>query len=153
MELGAVERLEVLSRDECLSLMATVPVGRLGVSVEALPAILPVNFALLRDRIIIWSVPGTKLDAATAGNVVAFEVDDYDPGGRWGWSVLVRGAASEITDAEELAEVRALPLRAWALGDAADRFLAIEATLVSGRRFGSVTGSRNASRIAETEPG
>ncbi len=136
MELGAVERLEVLSRDECLALMGTVPVGRLGVSIEALPAILPVNFALLRDRIIVRSVPGTKLDAATAENVVAFEVDGYDPAGGWGWSVLVRGVAWEITDPAELAEVRALPLRAWALGDAADRFLAIEATLVSGRKFG-----------------
>lgn len=136
MHLGAVEGLEVLSRDECLALMATVPVGRLGVSIEALPVIVPVNFALLRGRIIVRSVPGTKLDAASAQNVVAFEVDGYDPGGDWGWSVLVRGVASEITDPAELPEVRALPLRAWALGDAADRFLAIEATLVSGRRFG-----------------
>ena len=43
-----VAGLEVLSREECLSLMATVSVGRLGVSIDALPAILPVNFVLLR---------------------------------------------------------------------------------------------------------
>ncbi len=136
MELGAVEHLEVLSRDECLALIARVPVGRLGVSIQALPAILPVNFALLGDRIFIRSVPDTKLDAATAQNVVAFEVDGYDPAGSWGWSVLVRGVASEITDPADLAKVRALPLRAWGFNDAADRFLAIEATLVSGRTFG-----------------
>lgn len=131
-----MERLEVLSRDECLALMATVPVGRLGLSVEALPAIFPVNFALLKDRIIVRSVPGTKLDAASVENVVAFEVDGYDPGGGWGWSVLVRGVPSEITDPTELAAVRTLPLRVWAFNAAADRFLAIEATLVSGRSFG-----------------
>ncbi len=94
------------------------------------------NFALLKDRIIVLSVPGTKLDAAAAQNVVAFEVDGSDPAGSWGWSVLVRGVASEITDPAELAKVRALPLRAWGFNDAADRLLAIEATLVSGRTFG-----------------
>jgi Pyridoxamine 5'-phosphate oxidase len=85
--------LEVLSREECLSLMATVSVGRLGVSIDALPAILPVNFVLLREQIIVRTVPGTKLDAAAAQAVVAFEVDSYDPGGKWGWSVLVLGLA------------------------------------------------------------
>lgn len=136
MQLDAVRCLEVLSRDECLALMRTVRVGRLGLSIQALPAVLPVNFALLGDRIIIRSVPGTKLDAAAAQNVVAFEVDNYDPWGAWGWSVLVQGKAAEITDPSEVAEAIALPLRAWAFKDDADRFLGIETTRVSGRRFG-----------------
>jgi len=126
----------VLSRRECLALLATVEVGRLGVSIEALPAILPVNFRLFRDRIIIRTVPGTKLDAAAAQAVVAFEVDDYDPQGTWGWSVLVRGAGAEIVDPGELAEVQTLPLQAWAFKNGqADRFLHIETTVVTGRRF------------------
>jgi nitroimidazol reductase NimA-like FMN-containing flavoprotein (pyridoxamine 5'-phosphate oxidase superfamily) len=128
----------VLSRQECLALLATAVVGRLGVSIEALPAVLPVNFCLLGDRIVVRTVPGSKLDAATTQNVVAFEVDDYDPEGTWGWSVLVRGPGSEIVDPGELAEARALPLRAWAFEDGdADRFLQIETTVVSGRSFGA----------------
>lgn len=131
-----VAGLEVLSREECLSLMATVSVGRLGVSIDALPAILPVNFVLLREQIIVRTVPGTKLDAAAAQAVVAFEVDSYDPGGKWGWSALVLGPGSQITDPSELAEAQALPLRAWAFKNGpADRFLRIETTRVSGRRF------------------
>lgn len=133
--------MEVLSREECLALLGTRPVGRLGVSIEALPAILPVNFCLHADRIIVRTVPGTKLDAATAQTVVAFD-DDYDPAGRWGWSVLVRGVGVEITAPDELAKARALPLRAWAFkaGDA-NRFLAIDTTVVTGRRFSRPGGS------------
>ncbi|MEX2556106.1 MAG: pyridoxamine 5'-phosphate oxidase family protein [Actinomycetota bacterium] len=132
-----VERLEELTREQCLALLATVTVGRLGVSIQALPAILPVNFALAGDQIVIRTVPGTKLDAAIHQRVVAFEVDDHDPAGAWGWSVLICGQGSEITDPSELAEARALPLRAWAFRDgSADRFLRIETALVSGRSFG-----------------
>lgn len=132
----------MLSRQECLALLAMARVGRLGVSIEALPAILPVNFRLARDRIVIRTVPGTKLAAAATQAVVAFEVDDYDPQGTWGWSVLVRGASTEIVDPGELAEARALPLRAWAFKHGeADRFLQIETTLVTGRSFGTATYS------------
>lgn len=139
MDPFAGECLETLSREECLALLATRQVGRLGVSIQALPAILPVNFRLLNDRIIVRTVHGTKLDAAVARAVVAFEVDDYDPEGRWEWSVLVRGAGTEITEPDELAQVKALPLRARAFkNDDVTRFLAIDTTLVSGRRFGGL---------------
>jgi nitroimidazol reductase NimA-like FMN-containing flavoprotein (pyridoxamine 5'-phosphate oxidase superfamily) len=130
-----VTRLHELSRDECLELLAGARVGRLGVSIEALPTILPVNFAMLGERIVIRTVPGTKLDAAVEQAVVAFEVDGYDPAGGWGWSVLVRGRGMELMSADDLAEASRLPLRAWAFTDKADRYLSIDTTLVSGRRF------------------
>ena len=43
--------------------------------------------------------PGSKLDAATAGATVAFEVDADDERDRSGWSVVVRGRAGEVSDA------------------------------------------------------
>jgi len=139
---ASAECLEVLSREHCLSLLATVSVGRLGVTIRALPAVLPVNFALLGEEIVIRTVPGTKLDAAAAAVVVAFEADSYDPLGTWGWSVLAQGAAHEITDPTALAEAAALPLRAWAFpGATASRFLRIETALLTGRRFGDVDGA------------
>ena len=130
-------RLEMLDRGECLALIATVPVGRIGVSIGALPAILPVNFALIGTTIVFRTVPGTKLDAATRRAVVAFEVDSYAPDGSSGWSVLVQGFCSEITDPAERAALNWSPLRAWPFGDgAADRFVRVETTFVTGRRFG-----------------
>lgn len=135
MATGGRDALEDLSREECLALLATVSVGRLGVSIAALPAILPVNFALHEGAVVVRSAPGTKLDAALRQNVVAFEADCFTPDGSRGWSVLVRGVASEVDDPGVLAALRDLPLRSWALPNAANRYIVIATTAVSGRRF------------------
>ena len=135
-------RLDTLTREECLALLGTVSVGRLGVSIDALPAILPVNFVLHGDAVVLRSVPGTKLDAALKQRVVAFEADSYSEDGTQAWSVLVRGVASAVTAETQLAELRALPLHAWAFPDGADHFVAIATTMVSGRRFDRSAGRR-----------
>ncbi len=127
--------LEVLDRDECLRLLGEAVIGRVGVSSGALPRVLPVNFRLDGDRILIRTGRGTKLDAATANAVVAFEVDDIDPVDQTGWSVLVTGVAREVTDPAELAAVRAAPLARWAPQGPDDRLMAISTELVDGRRI------------------
>lgn len=125
-----------LTPDECLRFLKSVPVGRIGVTVDALPVVLPVNFALHDATIVFRTVPGTKLDAATTGMVVAFEADHYGTEtDRWAWSVLVRGVAEEITDPIELHTVQSLPLESWALDGSADRYIKIAPTMISGRRI------------------
>jgi uncharacterized protein len=136
--LGTDDRvsLETLDRRECLKLLATEPVGRIGVSIGALPAILPVNFALVGDYIVIRTVPGTKLDAAARRSVVAFEVDSYAPDGSSGWSVLVQGVCSEVDDPAERAALAPSGPRPWAFdAGIANRFVRIEVSFVNGRRF------------------
>ena len=44
--------LEVLGPDECLRLMRTQMVGRIGISSGALPLVLPVHFVIVGDEII-----------------------------------------------------------------------------------------------------
>jgi uncharacterized protein len=63
--------LEELSRAECLRLLATVPIGRLSYTRQALPAVEPVNFALDDGAIVIRTDTGGKLAAASRGAVVA----------------------------------------------------------------------------------
>lgn len=126
--------LEVLSREECLALLGTAALGRIAVTARALPTILPVNFRLDEDRILIRTGHGTKLDAATRNTVVAFEVDEVDPGTRTGWSVVVTGVARELVDHDELADVRRMPLDRWASGPD-HRVVAISIDMVSGRRI------------------
>jgi len=125
-----------LTADDCLRLLTTVPVGRVGVTVDALPSVLPVNFVVHDGTIVFRTVAGTNLNAATAGMVVAFEADHYgtetEP---WGWSVLVRGVAEEVTDRSELDAVQALPLESWALDGSADRYIKIAPTIMTGRRI------------------
>ena len=70
--------LQRLSRDECLTLMASVPVGRIVYTRRALPAVELVNFALDHGDIVIRTDRSGKLAAATRGAVVAFEADQLD---------------------------------------------------------------------------
>ena len=126
--------LEVLDRDECLRLLGGAVIGRVGVSSGALPRVLPVNFRLDGDRILIRTSRGTKLDAATANAVVAFEVDEIDPTTETGWSVVVTGLAEEVVDPDDLADAQSLPLVRWAPGPDS-RIVAISPDLVSGRRI------------------
>ena len=58
--------------------------------------------------------------------MVAFEVDSYEADGRTGWSVMVQGMASEVTDPVSLREVDSASLDAWELDGAADHVMRIE---------------------------
>jgi hypothetical protein len=124
--------LEVLSRAECLLRLGRGGIGRVAVTVGALPAIFPVNYATLEDDVVFRSAPGTKLTAATRNSIVAFEVDGFDRMDHTGWSVMVVGPADPMTDPAEVSRASALPLASWARGDD-DVFVRIEARLVSGR--------------------
>jgi uncharacterized protein len=126
--------LEVLSREACLSLLATATLGRVGVTSGALPKVLPVNFRFDGHQILIRTGIGTKLDAAANNAVVAFEVDEIDPMAHSGWSVMVTGVARELTDPRDLAEAQCPPLARWAPGED-HRVIAISTELVSGRRI------------------
>ena len=126
--------LDVLSREECLSLLRRAHIGRVAISVDALPAVLPVNFTVLGEDVVFRTNPGAKLDAAVANNVVAFEVDEVNPIYHTGWSVLVQGMAREVIEPEQVTAASKAPLQAWA-GNGRDRFVRIATHHVSGRRI------------------
>jgi len=125
--------LEVLSREDCLRLLATAVLGRVAVTSRALPTIVPVNFHFDGRQILIRTGRGTKLDAATRDAVVAFEADEVSNATHAGWSVVVTGIARELTDPEEVAAAVHPPLACWASGSD-DRLVAISTDVVSGRR-------------------
>jgi hypothetical protein len=69
-------------------------VGRLALSVQALPVILPVQYYLDRRRLAIClghhEFPERDLDDA----IIAFAADAVDPATRSGWSVQVQGRST-----------------------------------------------------------
>jgi hypothetical protein len=139
--------LKQLTRDECLQLMASVPVGRIIYTRQALPAVELVNFALDNGDIIIRTDRTGKLAAATRGAVVAFEADCVDPECRVGWSVTVVGQSQEVTDPDEISRLEQIGLRSWAPGDR-DHFIRIRPGILSGRRL-SADGSEYVPRILQ----
>lgn len=127
--------LDRLPRDECLLLLASVPVGRIVYTRRAMPAVELVNFTLDNGDIVIRTDASGKLAAATRGAVVAFEADALDLDQRRGWSVTVVGYSREITDPRDIARLRKTVPRPWVPGER-EHFIQITPGVVTGRRLG-----------------
>ena len=130
------ERVEILTEAECRELLDRHHFGRFGFVdyVGVLPSIIPVNYLLDDDKVVIRTDAGSKLAAALRGAPVALEVDGVDETRQVGWSVVVRGRAEEVTDEYQLAELRQTPLLAWHPGPV-PRYVRINPSQVIGRRI------------------
>lgn len=124
-----------LDRQECLSLLATAPVGRIVYTRQALPAVLPVNFCLDRDgAVLVRTSASSELVSAIDGAVVAFEADAVDVTTQSGWSVVVMGRAALVTDSAEHARLLRTGPRSWAPAPQ-EVFVRISPELVTGREL------------------
>jgi nitroimidazol reductase NimA-like FMN-containing flavoprotein (pyridoxamine 5'-phosphate oxidase superfamily) len=126
--------LELLSEEQCRQLLAGGEVGRVGITMGALPAIFPVNYRVVDQAIVFRTAPGTKMTAATIGAVVAFEVDDYHLADRSGWSVLAIGRAEVVGDPDPAVALAAAELAPFVDGDR-HTIVRVEPMFLSGRRL------------------
>ncbi|MFF4399565.1 pyridoxamine 5'-phosphate oxidase family protein [Streptomyces sp. NPDC001480] len=128
-----------LDRQECLRLLTNVPVGRIVHTRRALPAVLPVNFCLDDDgAVLLRTSAASELADAVDGTVVAFEADEVDAARRAGWSVVVTGRATVVTDPAEQRRLTRTGPRSWAPSPR-EVFIRIHPELVTGREL---TGGR-----------
>src|SRR5665213_1838565 len=103
------DHVDGLSRPECERLLASTNVGRLSLSIDALPAVLPVNYQYLGGDIIIGMADGPALRGIAHQPVVGLGVDNAN----WTdtpWAVLVLGRATNVTDPDEHAQFQNLGL-------------------------------------------
>ena len=127
--------LDPMPLEECMSLLASTSVGRVAATAQALPVVVPVNFVLHGHAVVFRTRSDGLLARACADAVVAFEIDEIEPGGAGGWSVLVVGMARLLSGSEE---VRANQLNlASAAGPGSELFVSIAIGRVTGRRAGS----------------
>ncbi|MDH6622495.1 nitroimidazol reductase NimA-like FMN-containing flavoprotein (pyridoxamine 5'-phosphate oxidase superfamily) [Streptomyces sp. LBL] len=125
-----------LERQECLLLLATVPIGRIVHTRRALPAVLPVSFLLDGDdAVVLCTSAASELVRAVEGAVVAFEADEVDVAAHTGWSVVVTGPAMVVTDPAEHQRLARDGPRSWAPSPL-EVFVRIEPALVTGRELG-----------------
>lgn len=134
--------LEFLTEAECHQLLSRTWIGRVGVSIAGVATIFPVRYAMVGDDVVFFTGEGAKLDAATRGKTLTFEIDSYDPRRNAGWSVLVVGTAEEITR-PDLYGRRAETLHSAAPG-VRNHIVRIRTDVVTGRRFGPGCGFRTA---------
>jgi nitroimidazol reductase NimA-like FMN-containing flavoprotein (pyridoxamine 5'-phosphate oxidase superfamily) len=122
-----------LSRAEAMRLLASVDYGRVVFTLNALPAIRPVNHLVDEGRVIIrtrlTTAISTVVRSADRGVVVAFEADNFDSQTQAGWSVVATGRAHTVNDPRQLSRYERL-LHPWV--NQADTVLAIEPDLVTG---------------------
>lgn len=129
-----------LSASQCWAQLRSQKVGRLGVVVDGRPEIFPLNHAVDHGSIVLRTVAGTKL-AAASRQFVAFEVDGYDDATGEAWSVVVKGFAEPITQVHEVIDALELPLIPWQPGPK-PHFLRIVPELLTGRRFQVVAAAQ-----------
>ncbi len=125
--------LEVLSDEECWRLVGSAPVGRVAVVAAGQPVILPINHLLVGHHVVFLTAPGTKLSAAVVQQPIAFEVDAWNAKDRHGWSVIVEGVATLVTDPTEIHQLDALGLEPWAGSDQQTEWVKIMPHDISGR--------------------
>lgn len=116
-----------LTADECRRLLAGNRIGRLAITVGALPSVVPVQYVLRGDELVLRT-PGHH-DGADGidGQVVAFQTDDLDLDRPAAWCVSVTGTARVAPDA--LVDLG--PVHPWFDDGVA---LAIGTELVEGHR-------------------
>ena len=123
--------LEALAPEECLALLRSEVIGRVAVAdFNAAPLVVPVNYVLDGDAPVFRTDYGSKFRLAVlAETPVSFEIDGVDPDRR-GWSVLVQGSATELSEEE----ARRLRLQPWAPGRKT-HWVRIAPESVTGRRI------------------
>jgi len=124
-----------LSEAKSLSLLGSVPFGRVVFSRDALPAIRPVNHIVDGGTVIIRTHLGAAVLSAV-GMVVAFEADSIDPVTRMGWSVIVIGVAKRIIDLDEAARFEDV-LKPW-VRESMDHVIRIVPEMVTGFELSAV---------------
>lgn len=141
--------LSELPRAEALQLLASVPVGRLVFTHQALPAIRPVNHLVEDGKIVIALTASSAIAASSraGGTVVAYEADCLDLTERSGWTVIVVGLARLETDGDAVLRYRAR-LRPW-LSAATTDVLTISMEIVTGYRLRPAVPADEIARIAE----
>jgi nitroimidazol reductase NimA-like FMN-containing flavoprotein (pyridoxamine 5'-phosphate oxidase superfamily) len=94
-------RLVELDGEQCWRLLRSDTLGRIVYTYQALPAVVPVNYAVLGESVLVRTSPRSRLGQLGDGVVVAFEVDSIDRARRSGWSVVLVGAITVLEHSPE----------------------------------------------------
>lgn len=130
--------VEVLGEGECLRLLGTARLGRIGYTEGALPAIRPVSFTVRDGAVVIPAQRGSSVVRALSGAIVAFSVDSYGAEDGAGWSVTVVAPTRVVSEPADLAELDLLLLADPGAGPLC--YLVLERGLVRGWRTGARAG-------------
>jgi hypothetical protein len=122
----------------CERLIRRGAFGRIAFVSPRGPEIVPVNYVVQEDAVLVRIAPGSSLARHGAGAELAFEVDAVDHEYWTGFSVVARGVG-EILESPPPDEAGARRPRPWASGER-PWLLRLAWTELTGRRIGSPAG-------------
>jgi Pyridoxamine 5'-phosphate oxidase len=124
-----------LTVSESWQLLGSVSLGRVVFTMNAMPAIRPVNHLIDDETIIVRSHLGSAIAArATAGDgvVVCYEADELDPVRHTGWSVIATGMARLVREPAAITRYEQR-LEPWVAGQM-DYVISIKPQKITGIR-------------------
>ncbi|GAB2487937.1 pyridoxamine 5'-phosphate oxidase family protein [Luteococcus sediminum] len=124
--------ITIIEEDTCWGYLASQEVGRLATAKDGQPEIFPINYCVDGQSIVFRTASGSKLQELSENAHVAFEVDGWNDEG--GWSIVLKGDASEITSAHELALADKMPLKPW-VPTVKSHYVRVVPSEISGRGF------------------
>jgi nitroimidazol reductase NimA-like FMN-containing flavoprotein (pyridoxamine 5'-phosphate oxidase superfamily) len=131
-----VHELVQLDPVECRRLLLQHQIGRVAVTIDRQPHIVPVTYAADADGNVVFRTgPDTVLTKVDL-ELVAFEIDGVDHKARTGWSVCVHGFGREITDDDDqiARHLRQKLGASWAPGQR-PRWFSVSPREFTGRRL------------------
>jgi len=133
----SVQDITELDHEECEKLLRAGVAGRIAIATPTGPHIVPVNYSVVDDYIVVRTSPYSLLGSYGRDTTLAFEVDQLDYENQRGWSVVARGRGEFVTDVDELDHIREVwAPRPWVSGTRT-LFLRLHWTELSGRRVGA----------------
>lgn len=124
-----------LTERRCIELLESIPVGRIAFTADdGGPIVLPVNYTWFEGSVAFRTLD-RELQDLIDGQFVCFEVDEWSAETRTGWSVLVRGAAREVTQWAEREQLESIGLVPWARDVWRPRWIRVEPTEITGREL------------------
>jgi hypothetical protein len=154
-------QLATVTRQQALSLLAGVDLGRIIFTAHAMPAIRPASHLIEEGDLIVRSHDGSVvtlagdaaelavgdegLTGAERNTVVAYQADALDTNARLGWSVVITGTAEPVLDPADR-ERYASALEAWTRDEG--QILRIRPGIVTGYRVVEPTGTEPTEPVA-----
>lgn len=124
-----------MSLAECVAALHSTDVGRVALATPSGPRIVPVNYGVLDDAVVVRTSAYSELAQHAIGAELAFEADDLDFSRHTGWSVVAHGVGSSV-EGDELARIRRVAdPEPWAAGNRAF-YIKISWHDLTGRRIG-----------------
>lgn len=120
-----------LSEGEAWELLRGSAVGRLATVIDRQPDIFPVNFLVEGSAVYFRTAEGSKLLQVTVNARVAFQADGWTRDE--GWSVVAKGAATEVDGSDERDRIE--NLLHPQVATAKTHVVRIDVDAIEGRRF------------------